>query len=332
MAGGGAAGDVSSGGESGGRPVRVTVEARAHGWRVDHYLARLYPNFSRAQFQTTIAAGGVSVNGLPVKSSRRLRVNDVLEAELPKEVQSRIKPENLPLVILYEDEHLVAIDKPAGMIVHPGRGQTTGTLAAALQYHFDQLSDVGGALRPGIVHRLDRDTTGVMVVAKNNQVHHRISRQFEHRTTRKEYRALCWGRPELDSDFIETHLAASRRNRERMRVVPPGGSARDAVTFYEVIERFPRASYVRLLPRTGRTHQLRVHLAHLGHPVLADRLYGGLRSEGSEFPIRRQALHAWSLEIEHPVSGKPLQFAAALPEDFQQTLDQLRIEPGAVTS
>jgi 23S rRNA pseudouridine1911/1915/1917 synthase len=304
----------------------VTVEARAHGWRLDHYLVRLYPNFSRARFQASIAAEAVTVNGLFAKSSRRLRVNDVIELSLPEESEPRVEAEELPLTVLYEDEHLVAIDKSADMIVHPGRGQSRGTLVAALQFHFDSLSDVGGALRPGIVHRLDRDTTGVIVVAKNNQVHHKLSRQFELREVTKRYHAICWGSPELDSDYIETHLAASRRNREKMKVVPEGGKARHAETFYEVLERFERTSYLRLSPRTGRTHQLRVHLSYLGHPVLADRLYGGVRSEGLELPIRRQALHAYSLELTHPVTGRSIRFEAPLPDDFRATLECLRPE------
>ena len=316
----------------GGSPIRVTVESRAHGWRLDHYLVRLYPNFSRAQFQSSIGSGAVTVNGLTAKSSRRLRVNDVIELSLPEDSSPRVEPEDLPLSVLYEDEHLVAINKSADMIVHPGRGQTTGTLVAALQFHFDSLSDVGGMLRPGIVHRLDRDTTGVILVAKNNQVHHKLSRQFEHREVTKRYLAICWGRPELDSDYIETYLAASRRNREKMRVVPAGGKARHAETFYEVLERFERLSYVRLSPRTGRTHQLRVHLAHLGHPVLADRLYGGDRPEGRVFPARRQTLHAHSLEVTHPVTGRSIRFEAPLPEDFQQTLECLRTGAGPVGS
>ena len=232
-----------------------------------------------------------------------------------------MEPEDLPLSVIYEDEHLVAIDKPADMIVHPGRGQTTGTLVAALQFHFDSLSDVGGTLRPGIVHRLDRDTTGVIVVAKNNQVHHKLSRQFELREVTKRYHAICWGRVELDSDYIETHVGVSRRNREKMRVVPAGGKSRHAETFYEVIERFDRTSYLRLSPRTGRTHQLRVHMAHLNHPILAARLYGGARLEGRELPIRRQALHARSLEVTHPVTGEAIRFEAPLPEDFRQVLE-----------
>ena len=315
-----------------GAPIRVTVESRAHGWRLDHYLVRLYPNFSRSQFQSSIAAEAVTVNGLPAKSSRRLRVNDVVELSLPEDAAPRVEPEDLPLSVIYEDEHLVAIDKPADMIVHPGRGQTTGTLVAALQFHFDSLSDVGGTLRPGIVHRLDRDTTGVIVVAKNNQVHHKLSRQFELREVTKRYHAICWGRLELDSDYIETHVGVSRRNREKMRVVPAGGKSRHAETFYEVIERFDRTSYLRLSPRTGRTHQLRVHMAHLNHPILADRLYGGDRPEGRELPIRRQALHARSLEVTHPVTGKAIRFEAPLPEDFCQVLECLRSGGGPVGS
>ena len=315
-----------------GSPIRVTVESRAHGWRLDHYLVRLYPNFSRSQFQSSIAAEAVTVNGLPAKASRRLRVNDVVELSLPEDAAPRVEPEDLPLSVIYEDEHLVAIDKPAGMIVHPGRGQTTGTLVAALQFHFDSLSDVGGTLRPGIVHRLDRDTTGVIVVAKNNQVHHKLSRQFELREVTKRYHAICWGRVELDSDYIETHVGVSRRNREKMRVVPAGGKSRHAETFYEVIERFDRTSYLRLSPRTGRTHQLRVHMAHLNHPILADRLYGGVRLEGRELPIRRQALHARSLEVTHPVTGEAIRFEAPLPEDFRQVLECLRSGGGPVGS
>ena len=287
-----------------GLPIQVTVEARAHGWRLDHYLVRLYPNFSRAQFQSSIAAEAVTVNGLPAKSSRRLRVNDVVELSLPEDAAPRVEPEDLPLSVLYEDEHLVAIDKSAGMIVHPGRGQTTGTLVAALQFHFDSLSDVGGTLRPGIVHRLDRDTTGVIVVAKNNQVHHKLSRQFELREVTKRYHAICWGRVELDSDYIETHVGVSRRNREKMRVVPAGGKSRHAETFYEVIERFDRTSYLRLSPRTGRTHQLRVHMAHLNHPILADRLYGGDRLEGRELPIRRPERRSVSRRLCRRISAR----------------------------
>ncbi|MBI3862742.1 MAG: RluA family pseudouridine synthase [Planctomycetia bacterium] len=331
------------------QPIEVTVEARAHGWRVDHYLARLYPNYSRALFQKAIGQQAVLVNGLAVKASRRLRVNDVLSVRLPEAADQTLPPEDLPLEIIYEDESLVVINKAAGMITHPGKANYRGTLAGALQFHFDSLSDVAGKLRPGIVHRLDRDTSGLIVVAKDNQVHHAISRQFERREVTKEYRAIVWGVVERDADLIRTYLRVNPKRREAMMVCDEGGNAREAVTRYEVIARFYDFSYLRFLPRTGRTHQLRVHARHLGHPIVADRLYGGraaltrqylagavearaLRrksidapaSEDSDVLIRRQALHAYRLEFRHPATGKPLQFTAPLPPDMENTLSALR--------
>ena len=316
-------------------PVDVTVEARAHGWRVDHYLARLFPNYSRAAFQRAITQDAVLVNGLSVKSGRRLRVNDRIRVLLPEEPDETLPPEDIPLDILYEDDSLVVINKAAGMIVHPGKGNYLGTLAGALQFHFDRLSDVAGKLRAGIVHRLDRDTTGVMVVAKDNQVHSRLSSQFERREVTKEYRAIVWGQINFDSDRIQTHLRVHRKHREKMEVCEPGGNSREAVTWYDVLERFPMATSVKLLPKTGRTHQLRVHMAHLGHSIVADSRYGG-RSNitaadltgdrgGSESSviITRQALHAHRLCFCHPESGKPLEFEAPLPADMQATLDIL---------
>lgn len=317
-------------------PISITVEARAHGWRIDHYLARLYPNYSRSAFQKAISQKAVLLNGLPAKTGRRLRVNDTLSVKLPAESDSSLPPEDIPLDILYEDDSLVVINKAAGMIVHPGRGNYRGTLAGALQFHFDQLSDMAGQLRPGIVHRLDRDTTGVIIVAKDNQVHSRLSSQFENREVTKEYRALIWGRPDFDSDLIETHMCVNQGQREKMQVCEPGGKSREATTWYEVIKRFPKATYVRLLPKTGRTHQLRVHMSHLGHPILADKLYRGqpqvteadLSSNGdadAESPvlIQRQALHAMRLTFRHPHSGKEMTIEAPLPADMQATLDFL---------
>jgi len=338
-------------------PLQLTVEARAHGWRVDHYLSRLFPNYSRALFQKAIEQQGVLVNGLPVKMSKRLRVNDIVSVRLPELPDQSLPPEDIPLNILYEDDAMVVLNKPAGLIVHPGKGNYRGTLAGALQFHFDRLSDIAGKLRPGIVHRLDRDTSGVMVVAKDNQVHHALSGQFERREVRKEYRAITHGVIERDSDYIETHMRVHPQQREKMCVCPPGGNARDAVTFYEVLERFENATYVRLLPRTGRTHQLRVHMRHIGHPIVADRLYGGHSpvelaepvptdsgvAVSAEFPdepeietdettppaapgepISRQALHAFRLELDHPVTRKRLEFEAPLPTDIEETLTRLR--------
>lgn len=316
--------------------ITLTVEARAHGWRVDHYLTRLYPNYSRALFQKAIEQGEVLVNGLPVKMSRRLRVNDLVSVRLPELPDKTIPPEDIPLEVLYDDEQIIVINKPAGLIVHPGRGNYRGTLAGALQFHFDKLSDVAGQHRAGIVHRLDRDTSGVLVVAKDNQVHHHLSRQFEQREVEKEYRAITWGVISLDSDYIETHVRVSRRNRERMIVCPPGGNAREASTFYEVLERFNGFTHVKLTPKTGRTHQLRVHMQYLGHPIVADELYNGrkqlklsdlvenLPADQDQILIERQALHARRLAFNHPATGQRLAFESPLPEDMRRTLDALR--------
>ena len=331
-------------------PLELTVEARAHGWRIDHHLSRLFSNFSRALLQKAIAKQAVLVNGLPVKASRRLRVNDRITVRLPKDPDSRLPPEDIPLDIIDEDDAIVVINKPAGMVVHPGRGNYRGTLAGALQFHFDRLSKAAGRFRPGIVHRLDRDTSGVIVIAKDNQVHNRLSDQFQRREVKKEYRAIVWDSVEFDSDYIETYVRVDRRHREKMCVCQPGGNARQAVTFYEVIERFKGLTYVRLLPETGRTHQLRVHMQHIGHPIVADRPYGGraklrrsdlaARRAGDVSPllppaaeigacvtnnvlISRQALHAFRLEFRHPQSGQSRTFEAPLPLDFQRTLDAL---------
>lgn len=319
-------------------PVLMTVEARAHGWRVDHYLARVYPNYSRELFQKAIEQAAVQLNGLPVKASRRLRVNDRISVRLPELPDHTLQPENLPIQIIYEDDAIAVINKPSDMVTHPGKGNFRGTLAAAVQFHLNTLSDVAGQLRPGIVHRLDRDTTGVIVIAKDNTVHNHLSRQFEHREVHKEYRSIVRGTLDRDSDYIRTWIKVNPKNHEKMLVrekEEPG--AREAVTFYQVLERFRGFTYVQLLPETGRTHQLRVHLLHLRCPIMADRLYAGhgqvTLSElagpetivsGPDTLISRQALHAYRLQLRHPVTDRPMLFEAELPLDMQRTLDALR--------
>lgn len=342
-------------------PVELTVEARAHGWRLDYYLSRLFANHSRAQFQRAIDAGAIMLNGLVARSSRRLRVHDRIWVTLPDAEEGNLVAEDLPLEILYEDESLIVLNKSPNMVVHPGRGNYRGTMAAALQFHFNQLSSVAGRFRPGIVHRLDRDTSGVILVAKDNQVHQKISAQFERREVKKEYRAIVRGVPELASDFIRTHMCVHPRVREKMMVCPEGGNAREAVTFYRTAESYAgRFAMIELFPATGRTHQLRVHMQYIGTPIVADRLYTGntelklseLGASGMsgygkngriELPaadeiavspcddilIARQALHAFRLTIRHPVSGKEMQFEAPFPVDFQRTLVALRISKAA---
>jgi len=310
----------------------LTVEARAHGWRVDHYLSRIYANHSRVLFQKAIEQQLVLVNGLPVKASRRLRVNDRISVTLPEIPDGSLVPENLPIEILYEDDAIAVINKPADMVTHPGKSNFTGTLAAAVQYHFDQLSNVAGQLRPGIVHRLDRDTTGVIVIAKDNQVHHRLSRQFEQREVKKEYRAIVRGKLDRNADLIRTHIQVHPKAHTKMIVCPPGEKTREAVTQYVVLRRFRGYVEVQLLPETGRTHQLRVHLQSLKAPCVADRLYAGhdrlYASELQGLPVQvgeeplltRQALHAYRLQIRHPVTEQWMEFVAPLPDDMQRTL------------
>ncbi len=318
-------------------PALHTVEARAHGWRLDHYLARLYPNYSRVLLQRAVTDGSVLLNGLEAKPARRLRVNDRISIRLPEEPDYTVAPEDLPLDILHEDDWLVVVNKAADMIVHPGRGNTQGTLAAALQFHFDTLSDIAGQHRPGIVHRLDRHTSGVLVIAKDNQVHHRLSKQFEERTVKKQYRAIVRGVVQRDSDWIETHIRVNPHHREKMMVCEAGGNARPATTFYEVDERFDGFTSIRLFPRTGRTHQLRVHMTHIEHPIIADRQYGGgdqLRlsdliaeataNDTNDTLIDRQALHAHRLSFLHPATNEPVEFVAPLPDDMTMTLESLR--------
>ncbi|WP_417851036.1 RluA family pseudouridine synthase [Thalassoglobus sp.] len=310
----------------------LTVESRAHGWRIDHYLTRIFPNHSRGQFQRAIEQNVVLVNGLPVKASRRLRVNDRISVQLLEEAESGIAAEDIPIEVIFEDEYIAVINKHANLVTHPGKSNFTGTLAAAVQYHFDQLSDIAGQLRPGIVHRLDRDTTGAIVIAKNNQVHHQLTKQFEQRTVKKEYHAIARGNLERDADYVRTHVKVHPKVREKMIVCEPTEKSREAITKYNVLTRYRGFIYVQLLPETGRTHQLRVHLQHLKAPIIADRLYAGhdrvfeselaeTDSTEDETPlISRQALHAHKLTIRHPVTDAIMEFVAPLPEDMQRTL------------
>ncbi|MEM9701631.1 MAG: RluA family pseudouridine synthase [Planctomycetota bacterium] len=320
----------------------LTVSPEQAGERADLLLGTLFPEHTRSALQKAIRSGDVTLNGGPVKSGHRLRDGDVLAGTAPKAAEPTVPAEELPLDVLHEDDRLIVVNKAAGMIVHPGKGNPTGTLAAALQHRFDSLSDAGGAHRPGVVHRLDRDTSGVLVVAKDNRAHAALSEQFAARTVTKEYAAVAKGVPGFDSDWIETHVRTDPRVRERMQVCGPGGNARSARTFYEVAERFPPrdgrgtgCTHFRLFPHTGRTHQLRVHLKHLGHPILADAMYGGGKSftdaeaAGNTKPagrtlLRRQALHARRLEFDHPETGERQTHEAPLPPDITAVLDALR--------
>lgn len=318
-------------------PTEFTVKARMGGKRIDAYLAARYPDYSRSVVQKVIDAQAVQVNGQPVKASYKVREGDLIRVWLPELSDDAAAPEDIPLTVVYEDAVMTVVNKPAGMVTHPAKGHWAGTLVNALQFHFDTLSTVAGENRPGIVHRLDRDTTGLILVAKEDQAHRLIAAQFEQRTIHKEYLALVSGVPDRDSDYIEKTIGFHPTNREKMAIRRPEDGGKEAVTFYEVVERFRGYALVCCKPQTGRTHQIRVHMAHIGHPILADKAYSGRdrftlgdlvgRPDGPEAEtvlLDRQALHAHSLTLTHPLTGLPLSFTAELPPDMAHSLALLR--------
>jgi 23S rRNA pseudouridine1911/1915/1917 synthase len=282
-----------------------------------------------------ITAGGVRVEDRGGKPAYRLIPGQRVRILLPEIPREAPRPENIPLDILFEDDSLVVINKPPGMVVHPARGHWSGTLASALQFHFGStLSSTGGPSRPGIVHRLDRDTSGVILVARNDLAHGKLARQFAERTIEKEYFALVSGNPPRDRDIIDCPIGFHPHQREKMAIRHDDPESRPAQTFFEVLERFEGFAAVRLVPKTGRTHQIRVHLNHLGCPVLCDKQYGG-RSQISRGEIRRdptddlvlldrQALHARRLKFRHPEDGRTIEIEAPLPADMQAVLAELR--------
>ncbi|HEV2970194.1 MAG TPA: RluA family pseudouridine synthase [Pirellulales bacterium] len=304
------------------------------GQRLDLFLAHKFPTHSRVQLRRAINAAGVSVNGKRAKAAHRLRLGEQIRLTLPEIPREAPQPENIPLDVLFEDEWLAAINKPSGMVVHPAKGHWAGTLTSALQFHFDQLSGAGGPTRPGIVHRLDRDTSGVLVVAKTDRAHFALADQFEQRTVEKEYFALVVGNPDRDRDQIDLPIGIHPYQREKMAVRRDHPTSRPAQTFYEIIERFDGFAAVRVTPKTGRTHQIRVHLNGVGCPVLCDRHYGGrsqltrgeLRGDPDDthLLLERQALHALRLALRHPATGERLEFHAPLAPDIAEVLAELR--------
>ncbi len=282
-----------------------------------------------------ISAGGVRVDENGGKPAHRVRAGQRVRVVLPEIPRQAPRPEDIPLEVLFEDEDLVVVNKPPGMVVHPARGHWSGTLASALQFHFGpSLSTSGGPLRPGIVHRLDRDTSGAILVARHDQAHTRLAIQFQSRSIEKEYFALVVGTPNMDSDIIDRSIAVHPVHREKMTTTAGEDVGRTAQTFYRVTERFRGFAALRAMPKTGRTHQIRVHLAHIGLPVLCDRAYGHraelTRGELSGEPgdttvlLNRQALHARRLRFAHPRSGQMMEIEAPLPADLEAVLGELR--------
>jgi 23S rRNA pseudouridine1911/1915/1917 synthase len=336
----------------GGELHEVLIDPTEAGERLDRALAARLPGLSRSRVQALIGAGAVTRNGLAVlDAGLRVKAGEVYAVAVPPAAPAAPEPQTMALAIAYEDRDLIVIDKPKGLAVHPGPGHASGTLVNALIAHCGaSLSGIGGVMRPGIVHRLDKDTTGLMVVAKSDRAHQGLAEQFaahgaDGRLTRG-YRAVAWGAPERPRGVIDAALARSAANRTRIAVVR-AERGRRAVTHYEVLERFgsgdnprvrrrsgPIASLLRLVLETGRTHQVRVHLAHIGHPLLGDETYGaghkasarrlGPRPQAALAALGRQALHAAELAFVHPVSGRRMQFEAPLPSDMADLVDALR--------
>ena len=291
----------------------ITVSPAAAGIRLDRCLAGCMQEISRTRIQAVIRSGGVLLNGAPAKASEIVRAGDeVLWCESPSMRCESAQAQEMPLELLFEDDFLAVLSKPAGMVVHPGPGHKGGTLVSGLLHHFGSLSQIGGVERPGIVHRLDKETSGCLVVAKTDAAHRSLAAQFAGREVGKVYLALVSGTPRRRSGVVDAPISRHPVNRKKMAVCAPG-RGRAAVTEYRVLSSEGGVTLMECRPRTGRTHQIRVHLKHLGCPVLGDPLYG---RRGS---FSRHMLHAWKLEFRHPLDGRLLAFEAAVPPEFRVT-------------
>lgn len=325
--------------ELAGERLRFRVGSNLKFRRLDKYLCGRFSHLSRTRLQKLIKEQGVNVNGRPAKPSYQLQAGDEVDLILPPRPIRELIAQDIPLDVLYEDEYLIVINKQANLIVHPARGYKHGTLVNGLVYHYQKLSRGSEDWRPGIVHRLDRNTTGVLVVAKDDTSHWKLSRQFADRKTRKTYLAIVHGTPDLRADCINQPLGVHPFVREKFAVRPDIG--KEAITIYQVLEAFRGYSLLQLDLKTGRTHQIRVHLSWIKHPIVADDLYGGKvvypwqiedRQPAPENPLlARTALHAWRLELTHPATGEPMAFEAPMPDDMRTFLEALRryrrIEP-----
>lgn len=317
--------------------------------RLDQYLVDRVGYLSRAQVQRLIEEGYAKVNGKQSKSSYKARLNDIVELLAPPPRAAMIEPEPIPLTIVYEDDHLLALNKQADLIIHPARGVWNGTLVNGLIHYGKKWSSLNGDWRPGILHRLDRNTTGIMLVAKSDEAHWRLARQFELRTIQKQYVAVVHGIPPLLADVIDMPIGKDRYVREKQAVRKLEAGGKPAITRYETLETFGQLdaanlsrgdhpkdqrnplppgkfAFVRMYPKTGRTHQLRVHMSHLGHAMVGDTMYGGHVVQHGEFRFDRQALHAEQITFTHPISLQSMTLAAPLPEDMTRLMSILRGE------
>lgn len=295
----------------------VTAEAEDAGTRADVFLAAKL-GVSRSNMQKLLEDGRVKRGEKITKANYKVRAGEMFVVDIPEPEPIEAVPENIPLDIIYEDDDVVVLNKARGMVVHPAPGNYTGTMVNALLYHCSNLSGINSAIRPGIVHRLDKDTSGIMIVAKNDAAHISLSQQIQSKTAVRTYLAVVRGNIKTDSGTIETQIARDKTDRKKMAVVKEGG--RDAITDYEVLERFGKYTLVRCKLRTGRTHQIRVHMEYLGYPLVGDPKYSPMKTP---FGIKGQALHSHTLEFTHPRTGERMKFEAPLPEDMHKIITRL---------
>ena len=298
---------------------KLIITENEAGQRADVGLAALL-ELTRSNMQKLLDEGRAVRGAKVLKSNYKLKVGDEIIVTLPEPQPLDVQPEDIPLDIIYEDEDVVVVNKARGMVVHPAAGNYTGTLVNALLYHCKNLSGINGVIRPGIVHRLDKDTSGIMICAKNDAAHVSLSQQIQAKTAKRTYLAVVRGNIKTDSGIIETQIARDKNDRKKMAVVKEGG--RDAVTEYEVLERFGKYTIVRCKLHTGRTHQIRVHMEYLGYPLVGDPKYSPMKTP---FAIKGQALHSQTLDFTHPRTGERMHFEAPLPEDMHKIVTRLRL-------
>jgi 23S rRNA pseudouridine1911/1915/1917 synthase len=318
---------------------RIVIDPRQGPLRIDKYLSSRLENTSRTRIQAAANAGNILVNDAAVKPNYRVKPDDVIQIVLPNPPREiELIPQNIPIDIVYEDDDVIVVNKKAGMVVHPAYGNYSGTLINALMYHFKDLPLFQtGDLRPGLVHRIDKNTSGLLVIAKNEFAMNRLARQFFNRTTGRRYAALVWGTPDPEEGTVTGHVGRSIRDRKIMQVFPDGSLGKHAVTHYKILEKFSYVTLIECRLETGRTHQIRVHMSYIGHPLFNDPEYGGDRIlKGTTFTkyqqfirncfeiLPRQALHAKSLAFDHPVTGERLSFDSELPADMQHVIEKWR--------
>jgi 23S rRNA pseudouridine1911/1915/1917 synthase len=314
-----------------GKHFSIVVSSKDRGRRIDQFLSETDLNLSRSQAKNLIEKNYVLLNQRTTKPGARLKAGDIVSGTFPKPKPLSLKPEPIPLSILYEDSSIIVIDKPQGMVVHPAPGNLSGTLVNALLYHCKDLAGINGILRPGIVHRLDKGTSGVMVVAKDDEAYHQLTKQFKNRTVEKVYLAIAYGKFGQEEGLIDSSIGRHHSKRKRMSIRTKKGMT--AITRWKIVERLDGFALLEIFPQTGRTHQIRVHLSSMGHPLLGDPIYG---RKGKPGAIRdsllkecvkrmgRQALHALQLGFNHPQTGERVKFVSPIPQDMREVLECLR--------